>query len=728
MPTDITSRRAVLKAGAAATIAAIMPNKVKAAATTPAAKAPVARIEPVTDDYWGTRLTDPYRWMENPKDPDWLPFLKGQNAHTRQVLDHLPGHGALKKRVSELTGDAAQTREVDTAGGLLFYEQRPVGSDNFKLFVADSGGNTRTLIDPTTLGKGSAHVSLDWWQVSWDGAYVAYGLSPSGSEASVLHVMRVETGEVLPERIEMTDFGSPSWLPDNSGFFYNQLTGKRGTPSLYADSQARLHRLGSDPKTDPIVLKRGLYPSIAMKELNIPGISAIAGSETVLALVRDITPEFAAYSARLEDLLAGKPDWRQICDFEDIVTDLAVIEDELYLLDTRNARRGRLLKTSASAPSLASASVVLPEEQAVMQDVHAARDGILVTFEDGGFQRLKKVGRDGSAEEIALPFQGAVRSLHASPDQDGAYLNLTSWLEPLGVWRLSADGSVTDTGINPKPPIDLSPYEAKRAFAIAGDGTRIPYSLIQRKGAPRNGNCPTLMTAYGAYQYSFNPNFSPQILAFLDQGGVYVVGHVRGGGEYGRDWHKGGQKATKPNTWRDLIAICQTLFMDRVTSPAHLAIFGTSAGGITVGRALTERPDMFAAVIDNVGWTNPLRYVAEQNVSDIEEWGPMVDADSFRILREMDAYQAVKDGTKYPAVLCVTGATDPRVAPWHVAKFAARLQVASASHKPVLLRVDFDAGHGIGSTRSQSDALAADMYSFVLWQTGVKAFQPQKPD
>src|SRR5579859_3695626 len=198
MPTDITSRRAVLKAGAAATIAAIMPNTVKAAAT-PVAKAPVARIEPVTDDYWGTKLTDPYRWMENPKDPDWLPLLKGQNAHTRQVLDHLPGHAALKKRVSELTGDAAQTRRIVSAGGVLFYEQRPVGSDNYKLFVKDADGAERPLIDPTAMGKGGAHISLDWWEPSPDGVHIAYGLSPSGSEASVLQVMVVATGAALGE-------------------------------------------------------------------------------------------------------------------------------------------------------------------------------------------------------------------------------------------------------------------------------------------------------------------------------------------------------------------------------------------------------------------------------------------------------------------------------------------------------------------------------------------------
>jgi len=215
------------------------------------------------------------------------------------------------------------------------------------------------------------------------------------------------------------------------------------------------------------------------------------------------------------------------------------------------------------------------------------------------------------------------------------------------------------------------------------------------------------------------------LLPFLDAGGVYCNANVRGGGEYGREWHKAGQKATKANTWRDLIAVCETLIAERITSPKHLAISGTSAGGITVGRALTERPDLFAAAISNVGWTNPIRYVAEQNVADIDEWGPIVDAQSFKVMYDMDAYQAIKPGTPYPAVLCITGATDPRVASWHVAKFAARLQAATSSRNPVLLRIDFDAGHGIGSTRTQSDALAADIYSFVLWRTGAKGFQPR---
>ncbi|MGL4541008.1 MAG: prolyl oligopeptidase family serine peptidase, partial [Polymorphobacter sp.] len=322
------------------------------------------------------------------------------------------------------------------------------------------------------------------------------------------------------------------------------------------------------------------------------------------------------------------------------------------------------------------------------------------------------------------PFEGTVGGVFTSASRDGAHVLLSGWLQPSGIWQVDAGGQVRDTGINPRPPIDTTPYATRHGFATAMDGVQIPYTLIYRTGLQASGVNPTLVTGYGAYQSSATPYFSPTLLPFLDAGGVYCNANVRGGGEYGRQWHLAGKKATKANTWRDLIAVCETLIADKVTNPRQLAITGTSAGGITVGRAMTERPELFAAVVSNVGWTNPIRYSAEQNVSDIEEWGPIADAQSFEIMYAMDAYQAIRPGTPYPAVLAITGATDPRVAPWHVAKFAARLQAATSSRNPVLLRVDFDAGHGMGSTRRQSDALAADIYAFVLWRTGVAGFQP----
>jgi prolyl oligopeptidase len=289
-----------------------------------------------------------------------------------------------------------------------------------------------------------------------------------------------------------------------------------------------------------------------------------------------------------------------------------------------------------------------------------------------------------------------------------------------------ATGKAVDTGLSPKPPVDTSPYAATRAFATARDGTRVPVSIIARRGLPRTGRNPTLVDAYGSYQISNSPAFAVRGIAFLEQGGVLAIAHVRGGGEYGRRWWKAGQKLDKPNTWRDLIDCCEMLVREKWTSPSHLAIQGGSAGGITVGRALTERPDLFAAVISNVGMSNALRAEFEQNgPTNIDEFGTVTDRDGYLGLKAMDAYHAVQDGTPYPAVLLTTGMTDPRVPPWQVAKMAARLQKATSSDNPILLRVDFDAGHGVGSTRSQVDEQSADEYAFVLWRAGVSGFQPR---
>ncbi|WP_447756611.1 prolyl oligopeptidase family serine peptidase [Sphingopyxis fribergensis] len=681
-----------------------------------------ARIEPVVDDYWGTKVTDNYRWMENPKDPDWLPFLETQNGRTRSVLDAIPGRKALGERISALSGDAAATTRVAPAGEWLFYQQRPVGADNFKLFVRGPNGAGRVLIDPTVMKIGEAHVSLDWWEPSLDGKHIAYGLSPSGSEASVLHIMEVATGKVLPERIAKTDWGVTGWLPDGSGFFYITFVNERGTPQFYLNSECRLHKLGTDPKTDRLIIRRGLVPGIDMDETQAAFIATSEQSSTVLIGVVDIRTEKALWTAELADVLAGKFTPKKVCGFDDLVVAQALDKNDLYLLSNKGNARGRVVVTPAKAPDLGAAREVVPEGKAVLEDLYGARNGIFVKIMDGGIQKLALFS-NGKMNPIALPFDGAIDGVFTSAALDGAYVRLGGWLDPSGIWRIDAAGKVSDTGINPRPAIDTSAYETRRAFATAKDGVKIPYTLLYRKGMKATGTNPVFATAYGAYQYSSTPRFMPAVLPFLDAGGVYCNANVRGGGEYGRDWHKAGQKATKANSWRDLIAVCETLVADKVTSPQHLAISGTSAGGITVGRALTERPDLFAAAISDVGWTNPIRYVAEQNVADIEEWGPMVDAASFKIMYDMDAYQAVKPGTSYPAVLCVTGATDPRVAPWHVAKFAARLQASTSSKNPVLLRVDFDAGHGLGSTRTQRDALAADIYSFVLWRTGAKDFQ-----
>ena len=705
--------------------AALLARRAAATKTGTIPPAPVARVEVVKDTYFGETLSDPYRWMENDKDPEWLPFLKGQDAHTRAVLATIPGRERLLQRIQQLSGDAASTRLARRAGAKLFFEQRPAGADNFKLFVRQQGVD-RVLIDPTVSSDANGHLSLDWGEPSPDGTYVVYGLSKDGSEDSLLHVLRVEDGRDLPERIANTQSANPQWLDDGSGFFYNQLTGAVDTPERYLDSQARFHRLGTDPASDPILMKRGLDANVQYERIQLPLIRTFFGSKHALLTLADVRREFRVLIAPVADAAANRARWVPVAGFEDEVTDVELEADTLWLLANRDHPRGRILRSSASAPTLASATEVVAEGQVVIEGLQRASDGLYLDMMDGGLSRLRRLERGGRVSEIALPFDGTLRALSCQASEEGALFSFTGWLTPGEIWSVDAAGKVTATGLTPKPPIDVSPYEAQRFFATARDGTKIPYTLIHRKGLKPDGRTPAWISAYGSYGISaYTPSFAGRTLALIDAGFIVGYANVRGGGEYGRDWHKAGQLANKPNTWRDLIDVCEELCRNKYTAPARLAIGGRSAGGLTVGRALTERPELFAAVIDGVGWSNPLRYVAEENgYGEEPEWGAISEAAGYSALKSIDSYQHVRDGVAYPAVLLTTGVTDPRVGPFHVAKMAARLQVASRSGKPVLLRVDFDAGHGVGSTRTQQDREAADTYAFLLWQTGAQGYQP----
>jgi prolyl oligopeptidase len=677
--------------------------------------APVARIEMVRDTYFGETLADPYRWMENEKDPDWLPFLRGEDRHARAILNRLPGRAALLARIQQVSGDTVLTNKIQRVGALLFIQQRPAGADNYKLFLR-SGGHDRILVDPTALAAGGGHVSMDWWKASPDGRYIVYGLSKDASEDSTLHVLSVADGRVLAESIPDTQSAVPQWLDDASGFFYNQLTAAVDTPERFLDSRARFHRLGSNPTDDPIVMHRGLVRGIDFEPIQMPHVVTYPGSPYALLALTDVRPEARLYVAPLADVLANRAHWAKVAEFDDEVTSAELDGEDLYLIVNKGAPRGRVVKTRASAPSLATAAEVVPQGPTVIEDLSRARDGFYLRIMDGGIHRLRRLDRSGAVTEIELPFDGTISAVFTHPQEVGALLALTGWLSPSGIWAVTPEGRVTDTGITPRPGIDLSPYQASRMFATAHDGTRIPYTLIHRKGLELDGTHPAWISAYGSYGITaYSPAFNPRTLALIDAGAIVGYAGVRGGGEYGREWHKAGQLANKPNTWRDLIAVCEELCAKRYTSREHLAIGGRSAGGITVGRAMTERPDLFAAVIDGVGWSNPLRYVAEQNgYGEEPEWGAISSEAGYRALKAIDSYQSVKDGTAYPAVLLTTGVTDSRVAPFHAAKMAARLQAASTSRKPVLLRVDFDAGHGIGLPRAQQDREAADTYAFLL--------------
>ncbi|GGP25259.1 prolyl oligopeptidase [Silvimonas amylolytica] len=685
----------------------------------------------MTETLWGVQITDPYRWMENTDSPEWQHWLKGQGQYARQVLDGIPGRAALARRMSELSGGAESPSTVIPVPGRVFYSKRPKNGDNFKLYVRNEGETTeRLLIDPTTVQIEGSHMALDWWQPSPNGKYVAYGMSKAGSEHSVLRVLDVETGTNLSEEIDRTLQAGPAWLPDSSGFFYNRLAAGRKRTDLNAmqDSVNWLHMLGTPASEDKRMLAANQWPGVAVDALEFPYILTDPASDYVLAVsmggVRLANPW---YSARLSDLLAGKPDWRKICDIADDVETVLQQGDQLYLQSTHGAaQNGQILRVNAATPDIKGAQVVVPASDRIISGVTLAKEGLYLQMMDGGYNTLSRVDSNGKVINIPLPYEGSLDGLSATSTVDGIWMIGASWLIPVTVFRYDpATGQISDTGLVSQPDVDLSPYEAHRTFAIARDGTRVPLSIVAPKGLKRDGKNPTVVQAYGSYQVVSSPYFSTRFISFLEQGGVMVTAHVRGGGEYGKRWWQAGKGPNKPNTWRDLIDCCKQLIKDGWTDSHHLAIEGGSAGGITVGRAMTEAPELFAVVVSDVGASNPVRMEFSPNGPDnIDEFGTIKNKAGFKDLLAMDSTQHVKNGVKYPAVLLTTGVNDPRVAPWEVGKMTARLQKASTSGKPVLLSVDYDAGHGLGSSRTQMDNDLADEYAFIFWQTGIKAFQP----
>ena len=444
-------------------------------------------------------------------------------------------------------------------------------------------------------------------------------------------------------------------------------------------------------------------------------------------VIHGVKREIDIYATPFDANAGAKTAWKKIADQSDEVTGLDVHGDDIYLLSHKDASRFKVLRTSLSAPDLAHAAVAVPPSEVVVTGISAAGDALYIQDLDGGIGRLRRLPySNGNIQSVNLPFYGAIQALVTNALEPGAWLELTSWTKsPLWYSLDAKTDKLTDTALVPPSPVDFSQIESEEVKAKSADGTMVPLSIVHQRGLSLDGSHPTWLAGYGAYGITYDPSFNPIMLAFLERGGVYAVAHVRGGGEYGEDWHLGGQKLTKQHTIDDFLAGGDYLIEHKYTSAAHLSGEGTSAGGITIGGAITQRPQMFGAALIRVGDSDSLRSeTMASGPANIPEFGTVTEADGFKALFAMDAYQHVKPNTPYPAVLLTTGVNDPRVAPWQAAKMTARLQASTTSGKPVLLRVDYDAGHGIGSTKTQRDTEFADDIAFLFWQLGVAGYAP----
>ena len=695
---------------------------------------PVAPVTNVTDTYFGVTVSDPYRYMENLSDPEVAAWMKAQNDFTHSILDRIPGRRELLARIEEL--DDAVAARVGSVRRLpddrYFYLKRLPQDNTPKLYLREGlAGKETLLVDPEnfTRATGKPH-SINYFQPSFDGTFVAYGISAAGSEDAVIHVIDTVTGREVDKPIDRAQYGGIRWRPDGKSFFYNRLQKLApGMPAIerYQKSRVRLHVIGADADKEPAVFGFGISPFVKMEPADAPEVVTAANSKYAVGMIEHGTRrELTLYVAPLTSVGRPKTPWRKVCDVEDDVTGYAVRGSDMFLQTHKDAPRFKVVKTSLARPNLATAETVVPPSEAVVDGLAVARDALYVRLRDGSINRLLRVPFRGKTEQVALPFDASVSTAATDPRRDGTLLWMNTWSKAGQIYAYDPrTKKITNTGLQPlgrfDAPDNLESVEVK---VRSHDGTMVPLSIVYRRGIKLDGSNPTLLAGYGAYGFAQDPTFDPRRLAWFERGGVFALAHVRGGGEYGQDWYQAGYKLTKPNTWKDLIACAEYLIAEKYTAPERLAGTGRSAGGILIGRAITERPDLFGAAIAAVGCLDALRMETTPNgVPNIPEFGSVKTEDGFKGLYEMSSYHHVRDGTKYPAVMLTTGINDPRVEPWESAKMTARLQAATASSKPVLLRVDYEAGHGIGTTKKQSEKEQADMWTFLLWQFGLPEFQ-----
>ena len=546
-----------------------------------------------------------------------------------------------------------------------------------------------------------------------------------------MHVIESATGKVLSDTIDRAQFGQPNWLPDGS-FFYTRtqkLPPDAPPTAKYQKLRSYHHVLGADPDKEAAVFGYQVSPDVKVTEDDFPVVAFSPGAPKYLLglIIHGVKREVDLYATAVGNKVDANTPWVKVADESDAVITMDLHGDNIYLLSHKDASRFKVLRTSLSHPDIAHAKVLVPASDVVVVGLAAAKDALYVQDLDGGIGRLRRVSYDDdSIQPVKLPFDGAIQSLVTDSIEPGAWLELTSWTKSPLWYALDAKTSnLTDTGLVAPSPVDYSQIESEEVKMPSADGTMVPLSIVHQRGIALDGSHPTWLEGYGAYGITIDPSFRPTLLAFFERGGVFAVAHVRGGGEYGEDWHVGGQKLTKQHTIDDMLAGAKYLIDHKYTSPAHLAGEGTSAGGVTIGGAITQRPDLFGAALIRVGDSDSLRSeLMASGPANIPEFGTVKEADGFKALSAMDAYQHVKPNTPYPAVLLTTGANDPRVAPWQAGKMAARLQADTSSGKPVLLRVDYDAGHGLGSTKSQRDDETADELAFLFWQLGSTDFQP----
>jgi len=669
-------------------------------------------VDPVIEQLHGVAIPDPYRWLEDGSSTETVAWTAAQNACTEAWLAASPHREQIRARLAELLRIGALGAPTP-ARGRYFYQRREGAEDQPVLYVREGlDGADRALIDPVRLDPAGT-TALDWHFPSDDGRLLAYGLSRDGSEESVLHVMDVASGALLPDRIPGTRASEVAWLPDAGGFYYARYPSAGAVPADEAQYHRAIyfHTLGTDPAADSLIFKP------AEKE-HWPGVDLSPDGRW---LIISVARTFDQTDVYLQDRQTGGPLVAVVRDLPHAF-DAQVVGGRLYIRTNFQASEYALFAADPARPAPEHWVELVPARPgAVLDGVRITRRRLVLSYVERAASRLRLADLDGGGvEEIALPALGSVFGWGAEPDGDELLYGFSSYTVPPSVYRVDLTDGSQRRWRQVEADIQPDRFEVRQVSYPSQDGTPISMFLIHPRTMARDGRTPTYLTGYGGFNISMTPGFSRSLLLWLERGGLVAIPNLRGGGEYGEAWHRAGMLEHKQNSFDDFIAAAEWLIREGYTASDRLAIAGGSNGGLLMGAALTQRPELFGAVVIQVPLLDMLRYhrflIARLW---IPEYGSAEDPRQFQWLRAYSPYHQVRDGVSYPAVLLATAESDTRVDPLHARKMTARLQAASHSGRPVLLRLEPRAGHGAGKPVSKVLEELTDVWTFVLEALGL---------
>ncbi len=669
---------------------------------------PETEVRMIEETLHGVTVQDPYRWLEDAEDPAVQGWISAQAGHTRAYLDSLPTRAAVAKRMTELLSAGSVSPPVE-AGGRYFYSRREGGQNQPVVYMREGlDGEDRKLLDPNSMSTAGT-TTIDWYVPSEDGSLLAYGKSTEGTETSTMYIRDIEAGTDLGDVFPKVRYANPQWLRDGSGFYYSrpQEVDTIGPGEELYDRRVYLHKLGRGYAEDPIVFGDGL------EQAHIPD-AALSADERYLLL--DTFLGWGRNHLYVRDLATDRT--RTIAEDGEASYVGEIVGNTLYLLTNSGAARYQVFAVDLRRPGRDSWRSVVPEGEGVIDFARVVGQRLFVGRTVDAHSELTSYALDGTDERpVRLPGLGTVESFSSKPTRSEAFFEFSTFVQSPTVFRIDEEAGEPTVWERPDSPVDADAFEVRQTFYASKDGTRVPMFLIAQRGTPADGSVPGLLYGYGGFNIALTPSYSTWIFPWIEAGHLLAIANLRGGSEYGEEWHRAGMLGNKQNVFDDFIAAGEYLRDEQLVDPNRLVIHGRSNGGLLMGAALTQRPDLWRAVVCGVPLLDMLRYdkfrMAKLWVS---EYGSADNAEDFQWLLAYSPYHRVRAGTPYPATLIYTAAADSRVDPMHARKMAARLQAASTGGEPILLRYEQSAGHGRGKPLQKVVDEWADIWSFVFSQ------------